>query len=54
MLQLRSRLTVADNTGAREVAVFGISGKNRRHKVSIGDVVNASVKVASPRGQAKK
>ncbi|MCL5436186.1 MAG: 50S ribosomal protein L14 [Patescibacteria group bacterium] len=54
MIQLRSRLNVADNTGAKEVAVFPISGKNRRRKVGIGDVVAASVKVAGPHGQVKK
>lgn len=54
MIQLRSRLQVADNTGAKEVAVFSVSGKNSRRKVSIGDIVAASVKVAAPRGQVKK
>lgn len=54
MIQLRSRLTVADNSGAKEVAVFSVSGKNRRRKASIGDVVAASVKVAVPRSQVKK
>lgn len=54
MIQLRTRLKVADNTGAREIAVFSISGKNSRRVVSLGDVVPASVKVASPKGQVKK
>lgn len=54
MIHLRSRLLVADNTGAKEVAVFPVAGKNRRRKVGIGDVVAASVKVATPHSQAKK
>lgn len=54
MIQLRSRLNVADNTGAKVVAVFPVSGKNSRKKVGIGDVVAASVKAASPHGQVKK
>jgi large subunit ribosomal protein L14 len=54
MIQLRSRLKIADNTGAKEIAVFSVSGKNRRRVVGIGDVVSASVKVASPKGQVKK
>lgn len=54
MIQLRSRLKVADNTGAREIAVFGVSGKNRRRVVGIGDVIAASVKIAQPKGQVKK
>jgi large subunit ribosomal protein L14 len=54
MIQLRSRLMVADNTGAKDVAVFSVSGKNRRRKVSVGDIITGSVKVAAPRGQVKK
>jgi len=54
MIQLRSRLKVADNTGAKEIAVFSVSGKNRRKKVGIGDVIAGSVKESTPRGQVKK
>jgi large subunit ribosomal protein L14 len=54
MIQLRSRLKVADNTGAKEIAVFSVSGKNRRKKMGLGDVVAGSVKEAAPRGQVKK
>lgn len=54
MIQLRSRLKVADNTGAREIAVFGVGGKNRKRFARLGEVVAASVKVASPKGQVKK
>jgi len=54
MLQLRSRLKIADNTGAKEIALFSVSGRNRRRHAKLGDVVNASVKVAAPRSQVKK
>ncbi len=54
MIQIRTRLFVADNTGAKEVAVFSVSGKNSRRKVSIGDVVTGSVKVAIPHSGVKK
>lgn len=54
MIQLRSRLKVADNTGAREIGVFGVSGKNSRRVARLGDVVAASVKISSPKGQVKK
>lgn len=54
MIQLRSRLKIADNTGARIIAVFGVSGKNRRRHVRLGDIVAASVKVSDPAGQVKK
>jgi large subunit ribosomal protein L14 len=54
MIQLRTRLNVADNTGAREIAVFSVSGKNRRRWARLGDVIAGSVKVAAPKGQVKK
>lgn len=54
MIHLRTRLKIADNTGAKEIAVFGVSGKNRRRHVRLGDVVAASVKVSDPAGQVKK
>jgi len=54
MIQVRSRLKVADNTGAREIASFSVNGKNQRRFARVGDIIVASVKVASPKGQVKK
>lgn len=54
MIHLRTRLKVADNTGAKEIAVFSVSGKNSRRHARLGDVVAASVKEAAPNGQVKK
>lgn len=54
MIHLRTRLKVADNTGAKEIAVFSVSGKNRRRHVGLGDIVAASVKDCNPQGQVKK
>src|SRR3989338_1283605 len=54
MIQLRTRLNVADNTGARVIAAFSVNGKNNRRFAGLGDVIAASVKVASPKGQVKK
>ena len=54
MIQLRTRLKVADNTGAREIAVFSVSGKNRRRWARLGDVIAGSVKIANPKSQVKK
>lgn len=54
MIQIRTWLKVADNSGARLIAVFSVQGKNKRRYARIGDVVKASVKVADPRGQVKK
>lgn len=54
MIQLRTRLNVADNTGARVIAAFSVNGKNKRRFAGLGDVIVASVKIASPKGQVKK
>jgi large subunit ribosomal protein L14 len=54
MLQNESHLAVADNTGAQEIQVIRVMGGSRRRYASIGDVVVASVKSASPNGSVKK
>ena len=54
MVQVRTWLKVADNTGAKIVAAFSVNGKNARRRAGIGDVVAASVKQAAPHGQVKK
>ena len=54
MIHVRTRLVVADNTGAKELAVFSVSGKNAMRHARLGDVVAASVKVSSPTGSVKK
>ena len=50
MIQHESRLKVADNSGARELIVIHVLGGSTRRYGSIGDVVVASVKSASPQG----
>lgn len=54
MIQVRSWLKIADNTGAKIVGVFSVNGKNSRRFARVGDVVACSVKESSPKGQAKK
>jgi large subunit ribosomal protein L14 len=54
MIQHESRLKVADNTGARELLVIHIMGGSSRRYGRIGDVVVATVKLASPQGAVKK
>lgn len=54
MVQQESRLTVADNTGARELLVIRVTGGSTRRYANIGDVVRASVKEATPGGVVKK
>ncbi len=54
MLQVRSQVKVADNTGAKLVNVFSVNGKNSRRFARIGDVIVGSVRQVSPGGQVKK
>ncbi len=54
MIQAYSRLKVADNSGARELMVIQVMGGSRRRYGSVGDVVVASVKQATPMGAVKK
>jgi len=54
MIQERSILKVADNSGAKVVRVFRILGGTRRRYGQIGDIVVASVQTAEPRKNIKK
>lgn len=54
MIQPRSILKVADNTGARKLQVIRVLGGSRRRYACIGDVIVASVKEAEPRKVVKK
>ena len=53
MIQLRSILKPADNSGAKELTVIHAFGGHARKFGGIGDVVNAVVKTAVPNGQVK-
>ena len=54
MIQTYTRLTVADNSGARQIMCFNIPGGTRRRYARVGDVIVASVKVAQPNSAVKK
>lgn len=54
MIQPRSVLRVADNSGAKIIQVIKVLGGTRRRYARIGDVIVASVKVAEPRKPVKK
>jgi len=54
LIQSYSRLRVADNSGARQVMVIQVLGGSRRHYGSVGDIIVATVKQASPGGAVKK
>lgn len=53
MLQLRSRVKVADNSGARWIGVIKVVKQGKSDAAQIGDIVVASVKDAIPRGNVK-
>ncbi len=54
MIQMQTRLKVADNTGAKEVMCIKVIGGSKRRYASLGDVIICSVKTAMPGGNAKK
>ena len=54
MLQVRSQLEVADNSGAKKVWAIGVIGRANKQKATIGDVITAHVRAADPDALAKK
>ena len=53
MIQMTTRLDVADNTGAKEVFCIKVLGGTRRRYASLGDVIVASVRRAEPASEVK-
>ena len=54
MLQMRSMLEVADNSGAKRISMILPLGGSTGSKAGLGDIITASVKEASPDGTVKK
>jgi len=54
MIQMQTRLKVADNTGAREIMCINVLGGTRRKYARVGDIIVASVKRAIPNAGTKK
>ena len=54
MIQQESRLTVCDNSGAKEILCIRVLGGTRRRYAHVGDIIVATVKQASPSGNVKK
>lgn len=54
MIQQESRLTVCDNSGAKEILCIRVLGGTRRRYARAGDIIVATVKDASPNGNVKK
>jgi large subunit ribosomal protein L14 len=51
---MQSKLSVADNSGAREIMCIKVLGGSKRRYANIGDVIKVTVKDAIPRGKVKK
>lgn len=54
MIQMQTRLDVADNSGAKEVMCIKVLGGTHRRYAEIGDIIRVSVKEAIPRSKVKK
>jgi large subunit ribosomal protein L14 len=54
MIQVESRLMVADNSGAKEVGCIKVLGGSKRRYASVGDIIVVSVKDAIPHSKVKK
>ena len=54
MIQMQTRVTVADNSGAKELMCIKVLGGTRRRYAHIGDVIVATVKAAQPDSAVKK
>lgn len=54
MIQLRTILNVADNTGAKKVSMIGRSKKGNKKLASLGETINVTVKSAIPYAQVKQ
>jgi large subunit ribosomal protein L14 len=54
MIQMQSKLDVADNSGARSVQCIKVLGGSHRRYAGIGDIIKVSIKEAIPRGKVKK
>ena len=54
MIQMQSKLDVADNSGARRVQCIKVLGGSHRRYAGIGDIIKVSIKEAIPRGKVKK
>ena len=54
MIQMQSKLDVADNSGAKLVQCIKVLGGSKRRTAGVGDIIVVSVKEAIPRGRVKK
>lgn len=54
MIQMRTILDIADNSGAKKASMIGVIGRRGKRSAMIGDIITANVKEAIPDGNVKK
>lgn len=54
MIQMRTKLDIADNSGAKKATMIGVIGRRGKKSAEIGDIISANVKEAIPEGTVKK
>jgi large subunit ribosomal protein L14 len=54
MIQVQTRLNIADNSGAKEIMCIRVLGGSKRKYANVGDIIVAAVKSATPGGVVKK
>ena len=54
MIQMQSKLSVADNSGAKKVMCIKVLGGSKRRTASVGDIIVVSIKEALPKSKVKK
>lgn len=54
MIQMRTILEIADNSGAKKASMIGVLGRQNKRIAQIGDIITAAVKEAIPEGTVKK
>jgi large subunit ribosomal protein L14 len=54
MIQMQTRLEVADNSGAKSLMCIKVLGGSHRRYAGIGDIIKVSIKESMPRGKVKK
>jgi large subunit ribosomal protein L14 len=54
MIQMRTILDIADNSGAKKASMIGVIGRRGKRSAEVGDIITANVKEAIPEGGVKK
>ncbi len=54
MIQMRTILEIADNSGARRASMIKVIGRGNRRFANVGDIISANVKEVIPQGAVKK